>query len=273
MESLLSTTQTARILGVAAASVKRWADSGLLSCVRTVGGHRRFRTSDVEAFRASPREGWVEFLLRVDDVHQVHARLLSERARHASWSETAESLIPAIVDLGLRWERGEIRVLDEHLASERLARGLSRAVESIPVVENAPLALLATSDDEDHTLGLSLSETVLREAGLATRWAGRRMPAGELAEALDLGDVDVVVVVASSLRTASSLGKAARILGAAGRRASMPVVLGGSGPWPAAVPGTVRLETFPALAEWASHVGGASAPARGSRARTRRGSK
>jgi len=47
-ESLLSTRDAAAYLGVGTTSIKRWTDEGVLPCVRTVGGHRRFRKSDLE---------------------------------------------------------------------------------------------------------------------------------------------------------------------------------------------------------------------------------
>ncbi|HYP52226.1 MAG TPA: helix-turn-helix domain-containing protein [Pyrinomonadaceae bacterium] len=47
----LTSRETARLLGVSEASVKRWADSGLLPTEKTAGGHRRFRPEDVARFR------------------------------------------------------------------------------------------------------------------------------------------------------------------------------------------------------------------------------
>jgi excisionase family DNA binding protein len=49
--NLLSTRQVAALLGVGGSSVKRWADRGLLACVKTVGGQRRFEPEVVDAFR------------------------------------------------------------------------------------------------------------------------------------------------------------------------------------------------------------------------------
>ncbi|MBV9958343.1 MAG: helix-turn-helix domain-containing protein, partial [Acidobacteria bacterium] len=43
----LTSSEAARLLGVSEASVKRWADSGLLPALKTAGGHRRFRPEDV----------------------------------------------------------------------------------------------------------------------------------------------------------------------------------------------------------------------------------
>ncbi len=45
-----SPKQVARALGVSESSLKRWCDRGLIPTIRTGGGHRKVRTSDVLAF-------------------------------------------------------------------------------------------------------------------------------------------------------------------------------------------------------------------------------
>jgi excisionase family DNA binding protein len=46
---LLTPAEVAEIFRVNSKTVSRWAQSGKLSVVRTLGGHRRFRRSEVEA--------------------------------------------------------------------------------------------------------------------------------------------------------------------------------------------------------------------------------
>jgi excisionase family DNA binding protein len=45
---LLTPEQVALAFGVSAKTVTRWADTGRLATVRTVGGHRRFHRAQVE---------------------------------------------------------------------------------------------------------------------------------------------------------------------------------------------------------------------------------
>ncbi|MFP5318745.1 MAG: helix-turn-helix domain-containing protein [Acidimicrobiia bacterium] len=52
---LLSAGETARILRVSRRTVDRWADRGWLTHVVTLGGHRRFPRSAVEAVRRDMR--------------------------------------------------------------------------------------------------------------------------------------------------------------------------------------------------------------------------
>ena len=46
--NFLTPSQVARVLHVSPKTVSRWADQGLLSCVVTLGGHRRFRRQDID---------------------------------------------------------------------------------------------------------------------------------------------------------------------------------------------------------------------------------
>jgi len=48
----LTPSQAAEVLHVSAKTVSRWATLGLLPCVVTLGGHRRFRAEDIEAARS-----------------------------------------------------------------------------------------------------------------------------------------------------------------------------------------------------------------------------
>ena len=195
---LLTSTQAAGVLGVAPSSVKRWADEGLLQCIRTPGGHRRFRRTELERFAARergrhgggtaagqnglsiPLNEWMEALLGPSTAFAVHARLLETRERLGSWWATAEEVATVIEEVGARWESGSVSVLEEHLATEQLSRALARCVESMPVSPTARRALLALPEGEEHALGLALAELCMVEAGLFTRWAGFRTPGDEI---------------------------------------------------------------------------------------------
>jgi excisionase family DNA binding protein len=48
-EGLLRPSEVAAIFGVRTATVARWARSGALASVSTLGGHRRYRMADVQA--------------------------------------------------------------------------------------------------------------------------------------------------------------------------------------------------------------------------------
>lgn len=55
---LLTPAEVAQLFRVDPKTVTRWAKAGQLSCIRTLGGHRRYRETEVRALLAgTPRDG------------------------------------------------------------------------------------------------------------------------------------------------------------------------------------------------------------------------
>lgn len=258
-EDLLTTREAAALLGVGTTSIKRWADQGLLRCVKTPGGHRRIARDSIAAFLRTTElapatadgqlDDWLSLLIASTDATEVHDALVVHRASCASWTEASDKLAPVIVEIGRRWETGVIDVLAEHLASERLARGLARCAEELPVADDARSCLLITAPGEDHTLGLSLLEPCLREAGWNARWSGRRTPSDHVEKFLETGAVDMIAVSASEYSTdGPALARFADRLAALCERRGIALVVGGRGAWPASLRHGSRLHSFAELA-------------------------
>jgi excisionase family DNA binding protein len=248
----LSVREAARLLEVGVSTVKRWADNGIITSFRTVGGHRRFARHEVERVRASrlaasSGSDRLDVLAESDSL-VLAAELLRARARLGSWCAVADETGQLLEELGQRWERGQISVLEEHLASERLARALLWCENGLPTPSDGPICLLATAEGDDHTLGLSLAELCCREAGWSVRWAGRRTPLAEVATAIGSGEVQMVALSASRASTdAELLRRNYETVAAAARPADVAVVLGGEGPWPEQPPYGHRLRGFEAF--------------------------
>jgi excisionase family DNA binding protein len=262
---LLTSTEAAELLGASPTSVKRWADEGLLPCVRTAGRHRRFKLRDLERFlrerMGAPAEApsedtvagpdqtdaWIEDLVE-GRRYRVQARLFEARSELGSWRAVCDRLSQILTELGEKWARGELSVVQEHLATEQLTRALDRVGDSLPLAEDAPRALLMTPEHEEHTLGLALAELSLRELGWMPVWAGRRTPVEGLGEALDAQQIRMVLVSASlSSDDEAQMREIARALGDACRRRGVFLVLGGRGAWPEPPPYGVRLHGFERL--------------------------
>lgn len=260
---LLTTAEAARIAGVGTTSVKRWADSNLLRCIRTAGGHRRFRREELDRFLSTQSStdatsdhthDWIETLLN-GGPFEIQAELLRARDRLEAWYRVAEELGSALVELGLRWQRSEISVVDEHVASEKLLRAINRVVESIPGSVMDPECMLASAEEEDHTLALALAELCLREVGWRCTWSGRRTPADTLAETVARGEIKLLALSASIASSdADKLAAEAKRVGEACRQANVLLALGGRGAWPEHPLYGVRVHGFAAFhrlaADW-----------------------
>jgi methylmalonyl-CoA mutase cobalamin-binding subunit len=107
------------------------------------------------------------------------------------------------------------------------------ASEAIAVPINAPRCLVASAEGDDHTLGLSLAEICLREAGWRVEWAGRSTRPADICERVKKGAIQMVAVSASLLMDdRKRLRTQVRDVGRCCQRAGIALVLGGAGAWP-----------------------------------------
>ena len=108
----LTVGRAARYLGVAQSTLRKWADSGRVPAVKTVGGHRRFRRADLAEFLERSRPGAAEqadrpVVLIVDDDaavrEQVRASLepegytVREAANAEEGAEAADEPAPDLI--------------------------------------------------------------------------------------------------------------------------------------------------------------------------------
>jgi len=253
-DSLLTTSDVAALMGVGATSVKRWADAGVLRCVKTAGGHRRFLRTEVDRFLNSQvpmgedehdplgADAWIRTLKGLPDVHLVQAKLLEMRARRGSWWRAADDLGRVLARLTQAWRNSEMSVLEERVASELLHRAVANVALNLPLKPGAPRLLLANAPGDDYTLGLSLAELTARERGWFTIWAGRRAPVDELICWAQGERVHMMHVSASHASTdADGLRHVAGGLADACSHSATRLILGGAGAWPESTPGAGRV--------------------------------
>ncbi|PTA69266.1 MerR family transcriptional regulator [Deinococcus arcticus] len=106
---------------------------------------------------------------------QIHAQLPVEDVLTAVLS-------PTLVEIGQRWERGEITVAHEHQASAFVRARLSHLMELAGVQEGfGPLAVAACAPGESHELGLMMLTLALRRRGVRVAYLGANVPLGDLA--------------------------------------------------------------------------------------------
>lgn len=55
-DTLLTPSEVAALFRVNPKTVTRWARSGKIQAIRTLGGHRRFRESEIRQFLTPPEE-------------------------------------------------------------------------------------------------------------------------------------------------------------------------------------------------------------------------
>lgn len=117
---------------------------------------------------------------------EVAAELVIRRAMTARLTTPEiddEIIAPALWLVGELWERGEITIADEHLATEISIRVLALQREARRVVESRGKrrVMLAAPSGELHVIALRMVGTVLHEAGYRVMMLGPDVPAAALA--------------------------------------------------------------------------------------------
>jgi len=230
--------EAARRLGVAPATIQRWADQGLLHVERTAGGHRRIPVTELRRFISSSRPAqhdgpladWVKTLMS-GDAWGISSALIAARQRAPNWATAADEVASAIGELGRSWEAGECAVYEEHLASELLRRAIARCADDLPRRENGRRAALLSVEGERHTLGLSLAELVFAENGWRALWIGEGPPESELERIVEKHRPNVLAVSASSACAPAAVVQYQRALTKVASRARVQMILAGSGQW------------------------------------------
>jgi excisionase family DNA binding protein len=249
----LTSRQAARLLGVSEASVKRWADSGLLPALKTAGGHRRFRPEDLAAFRrAAPGRDAAERPRPDAAPAPLDARLsdeLFELIVGGHEDEAASVLVglhlqghtvarladvllcPALRRVGELWHAGRMSVAQEHLATRTTdaALGSLRAAARVRTESAERVAVCCAVEDDYHELPVNLAALTLEARGWEVVNLGMSTPFYALAEAVARFVPRLVCVASTVFRQTD---RAAREYGefvAALKSAGASVVLGGAG--------------------------------------------
>ncbi len=247
MDTLITTAEAARIAGVGVTSIKRWADDELIRVIRTPGGHRRVVKADLVEFIRRTSKGtsapgiedeggtgvrWAGIILS-DDVLSLQGTLLQARARLGSWHAVADEIGQGLREIGRRWERGETTALEEHVGSERLMRALATLADGIPRSGQERVCLLTCVPGDHHTLGLSLLQLCLREAGWAALWVGQATPLDDLLSLAGSGQIHMLALTASAASSdRRELGAFLDLVGPACERSGIRLAMGGAGAWP-----------------------------------------
>jgi excisionase family DNA binding protein len=249
-EQMVSAGEAARRLGVAPATIQRWVDSGVLHAERTPVGHRRIYVTELRRLIAASRPAelngllaeWCDVLVTGDSA-KVKAALIASRQKTGNWADTADEVAAAIAEIGRRWEAGDYQIFEEHATTEALRRAAAACVSEMHVGDGAPSAALLTVENERHTLGLTLAELVLPEAGWRPVWIGEGLPADDLQSLVNKLKPDLLVVSASSVTPAKAVARYQAELGHIATAGNVEVVLAGSGAW-APISNMQRLMTF-----------------------------
>ena len=254
MTDSLTTKDVAKLLRVSEATVKRWADTGLLQSEKTVGGHRRFRLNAIAHLRRELGIGpgadtssrktmqnrgivtlpepvqFADTLLRADE-NEAGAVLVQAYLSGASLTTLFDETITlAMHHIGELWFKGSITVADEHLATRVVFSALQTlSAATMPVEPTGLKAICCGIEGDLHELPVQLARIVLESEGWEAQSLGPNTPLFALSEMVARQRPQLVSISARSIsdlvRATAEYGQLRKVTAKLG----LSVVIGGEG--------------------------------------------
>jgi methanogenic corrinoid protein MtbC1 len=220
----LTTRDVARLLLVSEATVKRWADDGLLLPKKTAGGHRRFSIQSVALFRREQglapaaqssakrvrkktvpgrlpsAESFGDLLLNENEAEATAQLIDAYLQNHALATLFDTTITNAMHRVGDLWFNGTITIADEHLATRVMLSALQK-LRGIVVPKQATglKAVCCGVEGDLHELPIHLAEIIFESEGWETSNLGPNTPLFTLRDMVAQKKPDVVCVSARSI--------------------------------------------------------------------------
>lgn len=150
---------------------------------------------------AELRERYVELLI-AGEARGAHA-VVAEALRAAPVEAVYRELVTeALHEVGDRWERGEVSVAEEHLATGICETSLPDLAERLPRRPRCHrIAIVACVPWELHALGARIVSDFLEAGGWDVLHLGALVPASVLAQLVVARNADVVALSATTARS------------------------------------------------------------------------
>jgi DNA-binding transcriptional MerR regulator/methylmalonyl-CoA mutase cobalamin-binding subunit len=94
-----------------------------------------------------------------------------------------ELILPLVVGIGARWAKGELKIINEHMASSILVSFLRDILFAYHPEATMPKMIVATPANHWHELGALIAAITAAEAGWHAYYFGPNLPAEEIAAA------------------------------------------------------------------------------------------
>jgi len=220
----LTTREVAKLLLVSEATVKRWADDGLLLPKKTAGGHRRFSIQSIARLRReqgiapageSPTKRarkkmvpgkppsaktFSELLLSGNEAEATAQLIDAYLQNHALANLFDTTITNAMHRVGDLWFNGAITIADEHLATRVMLSALQK-VRSIVVPEQSTglKAVCCGIEGDLHELPIHLAEMIFESEGWDISNLGPNTPLFTLRDMVARKKPDLVCISARSI--------------------------------------------------------------------------
>jgi MerR family transcriptional regulator, light-induced transcriptional regulator len=168
----------------------------------TGNGYRREQIRDYTSLQNSLTNALANF-----DENEAE-RIVAEAFSMYSVEQVGEQLImPALIEIGDRWHRGEISVTIEHFATNYLMQRMGTLLRSIPNGTGGPLLWIGCAPSEMHEVGTLLLAIYLRRSGYRVHYLGQNLPIEDFVNEVKRQQPAMLLLSASTDQAAEELGR------------------------------------------------------------------
>ncbi len=133
-------------------------------------------------------------LVKGHDVATLRSALTQTMHRQGLQNFILDTVPQLNTAVGEAWMRGEFEVFEEHLYTEQMQSLLRQAISALPVASRGPRVVLTTVPEEQHVLGLLMSECLLTLEGATCIPLGTQTPLADIVRAASAHAADVVAL-------------------------------------------------------------------------------
>lgn len=205
----------------------------------SIGGIAKLSDADLRhmaaSFSSTPSQPAAQHLPELRDrvmkaIEQLRIQdaelMLSRAALSTEPSEFLQSVVaPVLVEIGERWQRGEMRIAHEHAGSTVMRGLLFSLMRLYPAGDARRRAVIATPATEDHELGALMVAMLAAMHGWSVLYLGPDLPAEEIAYAVNDTKADLLMLSITNLEPKDSQREIAAIEAAIPKR--VKVLAGG----------------------------------------------
>lgn len=156
--------------------------------------------------------------LRIEEAEQI----LTRAALSTEPTEFLKGVVgPILVEVGTRWERGELRMVHEHACSTVMRGLLFSLMRLYPTNGSGRRVVVATPANENHELGALMVAMLAAMHGWNVLYLGPNLPAEEIVYAVTDTEAQLLMLSITNLKPEESAREIAAIESALPERVSI----------------------------------------------------
>ena len=253
--------QIADMIGVNVSTIKRWTDSGKLTCYQTVGGHRKFHLNDISTFLKNSKKHNnninVSYLVgkskKINEaISSIDTKALIDFSYKSLISGKSnkfisilnslilkgqpkyfifdEVIIPILIKIGAEWEKGKLSITEEHLASEIIRKYLSNLNFNHITKKLDYNAFCFTLINDKHDIPLHMGEAVMNENNkIRTYNLGSNLPVDDFINLSKKIKADIVFISIIYIEDKSLIKEQIKLLSNHFSDTNTPILIRGIG--------------------------------------------